>query len=661
MAKFTKTVVSYTSTSTMMFVLQRNPTNKKYNHKPPMQNQRNATLCYLSQTLFSKTTTCTHTMISLVRPDLCSIKAAIEGLRGELMVTSQRLEQTETDMKKIIEERQSLIEELDALRREMENERQRQVALEEERRTATEEERRTTLNKRLIEEQELEARLASVENERQETAHTIAQLTTEKDDSSKEFDILASRLEKLTIELEQTKQSLVDNGTDSDSKLKTLEAQLQETLAENAVLSKQQGQGLLRPVTPLNKSVPYSRSTSVGGVSQRSGADYFAHSDSEFSDMGKVITAGEVLFTQRIREHVDHLEQARDHLNQEYQQRFETMLDDKAQREERLELQHTTELEAARNKLRANYAQPVDAGIKKMVPLQYEGHVDELHVEETRLASEHAERLANRRSQIQRQHQSQFQALSDEYDKKMAELLGEKEMLDSDLSIGPERFEEMSEQIDRLHSATQSPASVQRHRPLRSVTSNDYLNQGDRNAHLWRNVETYAPTRSESPGVASPMRPQSADPQGSLRRKTSQSRLGSFMGKISSPFNSTRSSRSSASSSRPGSARPRTGQRVVSTPPPSTRPEYSKHGFSEGASTLGRSSTRPMTAEAREHADMDFSIAPAHFEALQEGKELKSEGLSERRTSAVGVEQQAHKSPKILRHISGSIRKKMSS
>ena len=79
MAKFTKTVVSYTSTSTMMFVLQRNPTNKKYNHKPPMQNQRNATLCYLSQTLFSKTTTCTHTMISLVRPDLCSIKALIEA------------------------------------------------------------------------------------------------------------------------------------------------------------------------------------------------------------------------------------------------------------------------------------------------------------------------------------------------------------------------------------------------------------------------------------------------------------------------------------------------------------------------------------------------------------------------------------------------------
>lgn len=559
-------------------------------------------------------------------------------------------------MQKLVEERQSLLGELDVLRREMETERQRQVALEEERRIATEEETRTTLNKRLIEEQELEARLASVESERQEAAHTIAQLTSDKDDSSKEFDILASRLENLTIELEQTKQSLVDNGTDSDLKLKTLEAQLQETLAENAALSKQQGQGLLRPVTPLNKSVPYSRSTSVGGVSQRSGADYFAHSDSEFSDMSKVITAGELLFTQRIREHVDHLEQAREQLNHDYQQKFEAMVDEKSQREERLELQHTTELDAARSKLRASYTQPVDTGIKKMVPVPHEGHVDELQIEETRLVSEHAERLANRRSQIQRQHQSQFQALSDEYDKKIAELLGEKEMLDSDLSIGPERFEEMSEQIDRLHSAAQSPASV-RHRPLRSVTSNDYL-QGDRNAHLWRNVETYAPTRSESPGVASP-RPQSADPQGSLRRKTSQSRLGSFMGKISSPFNSSRSSRSSASSSRPGSARPRTGQRVVSTPPPSSRPEYSKHSFSEGGSTLGRSSTRPMTAEAREHADMDFSIAPAQFEALQEGKELKSEGLSERRTSAVGIEQ--HKSPKILRHISGSIRKKMSS
>ncbi|KEQ90706.1 hypothetical protein AUEXF2481DRAFT_534738 [Aureobasidium subglaciale EXF-2481] len=371
--------------------------------------------------------------------------------------------------------------------------------------------------------------------------------------------------------------------------------------------------------------------------------------------MGRVITASEALFTQKLKEHIDSLERARNQLNQAYKQRFDAMADDTARREEQLESQHETELEAARNKLRASFAEHLDHdGVKTMATAPSEGNVDEFQMQDRKLVTEHAERLANRRSQVQHHHHLQFQALSEEYDKKIAELLGEKDMLDSDLSIGPERFEEMSEQIDRLHS----PASV-RHRPLRSVTSTDYL-QGNRNAHqehLWRNVETYHPTRAESPGVVSPLRPQSADTHGSLRRKTSHGRLSSFMGKISSPFSSSRSSRSSISGS---SVRPRTGQRVVSTPPPSSRPNYNHNSISSGSGRLSRSTTRPMTAEAREHAAMDFSIAPAQFEALQEGQELKSEQLI-RRQSVVSVEQQqSHKSPKILRHISGSIRKKMS-
>lgn len=79
-----------------------------------------------------------------------------------------------------------------------------------------------------------------------------------------------------------------------------------------------------------------------------------------------------------------------------------------------------------------------------------------------------------------------------------------------------------------------------------------------------------------------------------------------------------------------------------------------------------------MTADAREHADMDFSIQPERFEALQQGRVIQGEpGTATqreeeaRRGSAVGVveqqQQQQHKSPKILRHISGSIRRKMKS
>ena len=70
-----------------------------------------------------------------------------------------------------------------------------------------------------------------------------------------------------------------------------------------------------------------------------------------------------------------------------------------------------------------------------------------------------------------------------------------------------------------------------------------------------------------------------------------------------------------------------------------------------------------MTAEAREHADMDFSIGPERFEALQQGKMTQNEEMAvERRgSSAVKGESEQHKSPKMLRHISGSIRRKMKS
>jgi len=121
----------------------------------------------------------------------------VEGLRAELAVTNQRLEQTQLDMQKFAEERESLMTELETLRKEMENEKQRQVA--------TEEERATILNTRQIEEKRLETELATVENERQEAALTIAQLTSEKDDSSKEFDALASQLENLTIDSRPSK------------------------------------------------------------------------------------------------------------------------------------------------------------------------------------------------------------------------------------------------------------------------------------------------------------------------------------------------------------------------------------------------------------------------------------------------------------------------
>jgi hypothetical protein len=577
-------------------------------------------------------------------------KAAAEALRTELLVTSQKLEQTDAGMQKLGLERESLMDELSALRKEMEIEKQRMAV--------REEEVNTIMSASSTEEDELERRLAAVEKERQQAELTITQLRCAKDESSNEFEALASQLENLSLELEHTKRCLVDTGTDSDSKLKALEAKLQETLAENMALGKQ-GRDLLTPLMT-NPSV---RSITTDHASRRcSIGDSSTRSNSDLSDMGKVISASHVHFTQKIKQRVDGLEMARDQLALEYRKSYDAMVEEKDGLEEQLESRNAVELETARSKLKASYARldDDDTGINAMVSTESEGHVGGFHMQDSRLVAEHAERRSNRRSQIQYRHESQFQALSEDYDKKIETMLESDAMIESDLSIAPERFEELS---DRLHSTTNSPAAV-RQRPLRTASSRDYLH-GDsvaRSAYQqqpWHSVDSYARKRVESPsgfGGASfsPLRPQTADAQG-ITRKSSHSRLSSFMGRLHSPFGSSRSSRSSTGTrtSRPGSARPRSGQRVVSTPPPKSRPEYNRHNLSDvSSSTLVRNSRlqRPMTADA----EMDFSIAPAQFEALQQGQEVESYGERGRT-----VEQ--HKSARMLRCISGSIRKKMSS
>lgn len=57
-------------------------------------------------------------------------------------------------------------------------------------------------------------------------------------------------------------------------------------------------------------------------------------------------------------------------------------------------------------------------------------------------------------------------------------------------------------------------------------------------------------------------------------------------------------------------------------------------------------------AEARAHAELDLGIEPARFEALQEERPVAQTPVSPERGSE-------HKSPHFLRHISGSVRKRI--
>ncbi|KAK1064442.1 hypothetical protein LTR33_012063, partial [Friedmanniomyces endolithicus] len=65
----------------------------------------------------------------------------------------------------------------------------------------------------------------------------------------------------------------------------------------------------------------------------------------------------------------------------------------------------------------------------------------ELRTAEERLVSEYNRRIAKRKSQIALKHAEDFQFLTQDYDRKIIDLLNDKEKLEGDLSVEPERFE----------------------------------------------------------------------------------------------------------------------------------------------------------------------------------------------------------------------------
>lgn len=97
-----------------------------------------------------------------------------------------------------------------------------------------------------------------------------------------------------------------------------------------------------------------------------------------------------------------------------------------------------------------------------------------LRTAEQRLVAEHSRRVAKRRSQIALQHAEEFQSLTQDYDRKISELLNDKERLQNDLSVEPTKFEQdlndlraKSKQLEArkaesIPNTPQSPQSIQK-------------------------------------------------------------------------------------------------------------------------------------------------------------------------------------------------------
>ena len=211
-----------------------------------------------------------------------------------------------------------------------------------------------------------------------------------------------------------------------------------------------------RPSTPRRPSdvfanqpsTPQQSSNAISSREQqpRSFEDYLQNAQTELSELGSVITANETLFAQKIQEHVGDLQRAKDLLSQEYKQKFEALSIERNKREKETVADNAAEFVAQRNALVASFgASNGQLDGHAALPVQ---QAEALMSAERELVTKYNNRVAKRKSQIQIKHAEQFQSLSQDYDRRVGEVLNQRARLEGDLSVNPDTFEHDFSELD---------------------------------------------------------------------------------------------------------------------------------------------------------------------------------------------------------------------
>ena len=238
-----------------------------------------------------------------------------------------------------------------------------------------------------------------------------------------------------------------------------------------------QGRQNQRPVTTKTQQPERTGDAADRAWKTRSFEDYLNHAQAELSELGSVITANEALFAQKIQEHVGDLQRAKDQLASEYTNKFDTLLAEKEKMERDVSAKTAADFAQERKKLVASYGADHEEPAKQAAAVTKlpSSKRNALRTAEERLVSEYNRRIVKRKSQIAMKHAEDYQTLAQDYDKRIAELLGNREALESDLSVEPSKFEKdldqfevMSAQLEteKANSAQNSPASKRPSREL---------------------------------------------------------------------------------------------------------------------------------------------------------------------------------------------------
>ena len=324
----------------------------------------------------------------------------------------------------------------------------------------------------------LKKRLSMAEKGREDAHLSVQQEMDRKSELARQNEFLAKELETL-MATRSAPLTLVANHADASAQTDTVvvmsEADYFDTVREHksdvaiATVAKRQ-QPVQRSSTAVKQKQIETNGAEDRAWKTRSFEDYLKQAQAELSELGSVISANEALFAQKIQEHVGDLQRAKDQLASEYKDKFDALLADKDRMEREVSAKNAAEFAEERKQLVASYGADHEEPARQATAVTNLSSTKRkaLQSAEERLVSEYNRRIVKRKSQIALKHAEDYQSLAQDYDRRIAELLGNRNKLESDLSVEPSKFEKdldqfqvMSAQLEteKASSAQNSPQS----------------------------------------------------------------------------------------------------------------------------------------------------------------------------------------------------------
>lgn len=445
-----------------------------------VQSEHSSQLADLRSRMLDESTTDTASKKSLYDSEIAALQSRLDAsLNGqadaERGVAALRQQLAQAD-KRVAEAKEAAEEQLVALQRERDDvtgqlEKVQSSLREHQRRSSIGASTPRSRNAR-EELAALQSQTTTLEEDRATARLNLQKHVDEKNELSRQNDFLVKELEAL---LAQRSRGRAPFSKKTDALLQTDPVAASEPKVNIAAVQhikderrRSLGQRPVTPKTPKTPKTPLSleRRQAKDEIDMawhtRSFEDYLLSAQTELSELGSVITANENLFAAKIQEHVGELQRAKDQLAADYKTRLEGLTADKEHMEQMVTSQHANAFAKERKKLVARYGADYDEpnaadGARNGLPV---GDAYDLRTAEESLVQDFNRRIAKRKSQIALKHAEEFQNVTREYDRKVAELLTSRRKLEGDLSVDPSQFEQ---EYDELQGRSTQLQSAQGH------------------------------------------------------------------------------------------------------------------------------------------------------------------------------------------------------